>query len=118
MTIGRFRLSVTSDGPTVSASGLPADLEEVLLRPESERSDAERSSLLDQFLSTAPELAKANEEIAALRRSMPRQPTTMVMQERLPEHARTTHVHKRGAFLKPTEPVEPGTPAVLHDLPK
>src|SRR5207245_2386422 len=31
MTIGRFRLSVTTDAPPVSASGLPAELEDVLL---------------------------------------------------------------------------------------
>ena len=41
----------------------------------------------------------------------------MVMQRASPEHARTTHVHRRGEFLKPGEPVEPGVPAVLHPLP-
>src|SRR5262249_46340105 len=78
-TIGRFRLSFTRDAAPVAASGLPADLEAILLQPADERSDAEWSRLEQQFLRTAPELAKANEEIAALRRSMPKQPTTMVM---------------------------------------
>src|SRR5205823_3591694 len=69
------------------------------------------------FLTSAPELARANAEVAALRRSLPAQPTTLVMEERRPEHARTTHIHKRGEFLKPTEAVKPATPAVLHGLP-
>src|SRR5262249_48186860 len=69
------------------------------------------------YLTIAPELARAREPIAALHRSVPRLPTTMVMQERRPEHARTTQVHRRGEFLKPAEPVEPGVPAVLHPLP-
>src|SRR5262249_22008127 len=59
----------------------------------------------------------AREPIAALRRSMPQLATTMVMQERRPEYARTTHLHRRGEFLKPAEPIEPGVPAVLHPLP-
>ena len=52
-----------------------------------------------------------------MRQSLPRFPTTMVLQERRPEHARITQVHKRGEFLKLGEPVEPGVPAVLHPLP-
>ncbi len=66
---------------------------------------------------TAPELAKAREPIAALRKALPGLATSLVMQERRPEHARTTHVHRRGEYLKPAEPVEPGVPAVLHPLP-
>ena len=41
----------------------------------------------------------------------------MIMRERLSEHARATFVHQRGEFLKPTELVEPGVPAVLPGLP-
>ncbi len=116
MTIGRFRLSATTDPLPVRATGLPADLEAILLVPCANRREGQSRRLEQYYLSIAPELAKAREPIAALRRSMPRYPSTMVLQERRPEHARTTHVHRRGEFLKPADPVEPGVPAVLHPL--
>jgi hypothetical protein len=118
MTIGRFRISATSDPGPIRASKVPADVEAIFLRPPASRTEAERARLKTYFLSIAPELAKQNEQIAALRRSLPPQPTTLVMRERLPEHARTTHIHKRGEFLKISEPVEPGMPSVLPALRK
>jgi hypothetical protein len=118
MTIGRFRISATSDPGPVRSSKLPANVEEIFLRDPTSRSEADRSILKAYFLRIAPELAEPNKEIAALRRSLPRQPTSMVMQERLPEHARTTHIHKRGEFLKVGDPVEPGMPSVLPPLRK
>jgi mono/diheme cytochrome c family protein len=116
-TIGRFRLSATTDPRPVRASGVPADVEDSLLIPRAGRTEAQVRRLEQYYLSVAPELAKAREPIASLRRSMPRFRTTMVMQERRPQHARTTHIHRRGEFLKPAEAVEPGVPAVLHPLP-
>ncbi|SIN90646.1 Planctomycete cytochrome C [Singulisphaera sp. GP187] len=116
MTIGRFRISATSDRGPIRASKVPADVEELLLRPSTLRSELEQSRLKTYFLSIAPELADSNKQIAALRRSLPLQPTTLVMRERLPEHARTTHIHKRGEFLKITDPVAPGMPSVLPAL--
>ena len=117
MTIGRFRLSVTSDPKPVKASGLPADVEAALLVPRAKRMPLQAACVRDCFLSVAPELAGLNKEIEAQRQALPKYPTTMVMQERRPEHARVTKVHKRGEFLKEADPVEPGVPAVLHPLP-
>jgi Protein of unknown function (DUF1549)/Protein of unknown function (DUF1553)/Planctomycete cytochrome C len=117
MTIGRFRLAATTDPRPVRASGVPADVEAILLVRRGERTEDQSRRLERYYLTVAPELAKAREPMAALRRSLPRFATTMVMQERPPELARTTHVHRRGEFLKPAEPVEPGVPAVLHPLP-
>jgi len=117
MTIGRFRLSVTTDPGPVKASGLPADVEDALLVARGERTPAQAARVRDHFLSVAPELEAANKKIAELRGSMPKPTTTLVMQERAPEHARVTKIHRRGEFLKETDPVEPGVPAVLHPLP-
>ena len=118
MTIGRFRVSATTDAGPVRASGLPAVVEEILLVPEANRTEAQRASVMRHFLSVAPEMAGPNGEIAALRASLPHYPTSMVMREREAKHARTTHLRTRGEFLKPAEAVEPGVPAVLHPLPK
>ena len=117
-TFGRFRVSVTTDPRPVRASGVPADVEEILLVPAAQRTDGQARRIKAYFLSIAPEVAKAREAIAALKKSMPTEPTTMVMEERSTEHARTTSIRKRGEFLTPTEPVTPGVPAVLHPLPE
>lgn len=117
MTIGRFRLSVTSDPQPVKASGLTAEVEAAILVPRAERTDAQQAAIRDHFLSVVPELADLNKTIAAQRKALPKPPTTMVMQERKREHARVTKVHKRGEFLKEADPVEPAVPAALHPLP-
>jgi Protein of unknown function (DUF1553)/Protein of unknown function (DUF1549)/Planctomycete cytochrome C len=117
MTIGRFRVSVTCEARPVRASGLPTDVEEILLIPAAQRTEAQAGRVKQHYLSIAPELYRQNEAIAALRRSMPKYPTTMVMREREPAHVRTTHIHKRGEFLQPTEPVTAAVPSVLHPLP-
>jgi hypothetical protein len=110
MTIGRFRVSVTSDAPPVESSGLPAEVEVAL-------STEDEAVLRRHFLATCPELAEEQKKIAELRKSMPKHPTTMVMAERRLEHARRTHLHHRGQFLQPREEVEPCVPAVLHPFP-
>ncbi|MDR3618362.1 MAG: PSD1 and planctomycete cytochrome C domain-containing protein [Paludisphaera borealis] len=117
-TIGRFRLSVTTDARPVIASGVPADVEDVLLVDPAKRTDDQRLLLTKHYLAVAPELAKAREPIAKLRQSAPHLATTMVMQERRAEHARTTNIHKRGEFMKLGDEVGPGVPAVLHPLPQ
>src|SRR5262249_39271654 len=99
MTIGRFRLSLTTDPRPVRASGLSADIETILLAPRALRTEAQARRLEQSYLAIAPELAQARKPIEALRRSVPRWPTTMVMHERQPLHARTTHIHRRGEFL-------------------
>jgi hypothetical protein len=97
MTIGRFRLSVTGDVP--AEAGLP-DVED-----------------LDRYWKLSVRPSPERDEIAKLRKSMPRFATTLVMKERRPEHARKTRVHQRGLFLSPKEEVEPGVPAVLPPTP-
>ena len=111
MTIGRFRVSVTTDAAPVESSGLPADVEAALVADD-------EPVLRRHFLSVTPELAAEQKKIAELRKSVPRAATTMVMAERLPQHTRKTRLHHRGQFLSPKEEVEPGVPAVLPPLPE
>jgi hypothetical protein len=117
MTIGRFRLSVTSDALPVRASGLAAEIEEILQVAKDQRTATKKQQLKIYFLSIAPELAAPNARIAELRRQLPKLPTSMVMEERSTPHARRTFLHKRGEFLKTTIAVAPAVPAVLHPLP-
>ena len=67
-TIGRFRVSTTNDADPPAASGLPAEVEAVALIPRADRTAGQAAVLDRHFLAVAPELAGANEEIAALRR--------------------------------------------------
>ncbi len=116
-TIGRFRVSTSTDASPPVASGLPSEVEEIALIPLERRTVEQSKALERHFLSIAPELAKANAEIVALRRSIPAFKTSMVLRERPEGQTRTTHIHKRGEFLRVGETVTPGTPTVLPPLP-
>jgi cytochrome c553 len=118
MTLGRFRVSLTAAPGPVVASGMPAEVEDLVVRSSSDPAAAASPALRAFHLAIAPELAEPNAAIERLRRSLPARTETMVMRERRPEHRRTTRIHIRGDYLRPGEPVEPGVPAVLPPLPE
>jgi hypothetical protein len=115
--LGRFRISATSDLNPPRAVDFPVEQEPLLLIDRDRLSGEQRQLLLRQFLRMAPELAKARQPIDALRRSLPRHSTTLVLAERPQEDPRPTFIHHRGEFLQPRERVTPGVPGVLHALP-
>jgi len=117
MTIGKFRLSVTGAALPVKAKTLPSEIETLLALPQSQWSEDQRATVRRHFLLTTPLLSKQQREIEHLRASTPSGPKTMVMAERDAKNARTTHIHKRGEFLQPGDPVTPGIPGILHPLP-
>ena len=111
--VGRFRFSVTSaDSP--SADPIPHDVREVLAIPAGERSPAQAAAAFSYWRTTLPKWKEANDQIEALWKQHPAGSSQLTMMGR--EDARTTHLLKRGDFLKPGKPVEPGVPQVLHDL--
>ena len=118
MTLGRFRLSATQDPLPVVASGVPAEVEAALLVTEGERTETQRQRIRREFLRMAPELKEENERIDKLRKEKPLYDTTLVVQERPRERARTTHIRHRGEYAKPREEVERGVPAMLHAFPE
>ncbi len=115
--LGRFRISVTDDPRPIDQAGLPAEVEMLLAKPSGERTAAELEQLFKHYLSVAPELAAARNEIDELRKQMPQFPTTLVMRQRQPDQYRQTNIHYRGEYLQPKDPVEPGVLAALHALP-
>jgi hypothetical protein len=116
--LGRFRVSVTIDSRKGEARGLPADLEDLLLLPESGRTEEQRGRLLEHFLTVAPELKDEWNAIKKLRNQMPPYPTTLILQERPPDNPRLTHVHRRGEYLQLADQVEPNVLSMLPPLPK
>jgi hypothetical protein len=115
-SLGRFRISVTSDLRGAEARGLPDEIVRGLRLPDAALSAAERDRLRTEFLLSAPELAGERKELDRIRRSPPRPPTTLVMRERPPENPRPTFIRNRGEYLQPGERVEPGVFAFLPPL--
>ncbi|MBI1314027.1 DUF1553 domain-containing protein [bacterium] len=113
-SLGRFRISATSDDGTPAATTLPVDLE-AALTSEGDLEAATREQLQRQYLRIAPELAAARRPIDALRNRMPDLPHTQIMHERPADNLRPTFRHHRGEYLSSRERVEPGIPAVFDD---
>ncbi len=116
-SLGHFRLSVSTDARAAQSSTLPPEVEEALAVPATDRSAEQRGRLMHYFLSIAPELAEARKEIDAAR-GVPSPASTLVLTERPPEHARTTHIHHRGEFLQSKEAVSADVPGFLPPLSK
>jgi hypothetical protein len=111
--LGRFRLSVT-DAPGAEADPLPANVRVVLAVPADKRTPAQRAAVFSYWRTTRPDWKEANARIEALWKQHPEGTTQLALQERTA--ARTTHLLKRGDFLKPGPAVAPGVPAFLHPL--
>ncbi len=115
-TLGRFRISLTTDQGEIVTTGLPADLEAALLLAKEDRSATQLSALKEQYLLIAPELSAAHNELTALAQQMPQYVRTLTLQER--DTLRPTHFQHRGEFLSPKYEVTAGVPAVLHPFPE
>jgi acetyl esterase/lipase len=111
-SLGRFRISITTDPRGGQAHDLPREIELLLSIPDERLTQPQRLALREQFLLTAPELAKDAQRVRELRRP-PAAQTTLVMRERPRENPRPTFRHHRGEFLQPKERVEGGIPSVL-----
>jgi hypothetical protein len=64
-----------------------------------------------------PEAEKLKSEIAKLEKSRPKAVNVPVMVELPEKEHRTTRLLRKGNFLDPGDPVQPGVPAALHPLP-
>jgi hypothetical protein len=82
--------------------------------PHDERSPAQVAAIFRYWRTTVPEWKDANEKIEELWKQHPEGTSQYTLASR--DRHRQSFVLARGDFLKPTEPVEPGTPAFLHPL--
>ena len=115
-SLGRFRISVTTQAGGAVARDLSDEVGKLLLVPDTQLTAVQRQTLREQFLLATPELASARKEIEQLRKP-PVHPITLVLRERPPENPRPTFIHKRGEFLQPTERVEPGVISAVAPFP-
>jgi hypothetical protein len=115
-SLGRFRISATTDTRGADARGLGEEVEELLLISDGELTAAQRAKLRESFLLNAPELAEHAKKVREARKP-PAYETTLVMRERPAQNPRPTFIHNRGEYIQPTDRVEPDVPAFLNQLP-
>ena len=113
--LGRFRFSVASD-PAAQADPVPARVRSILAIPAAERTEGQVNAVFSHWRTTVAEWKDVNDRIEALWAMHPRPESQLVLHETAA--GRTTHMLKRGDFLKPGDPVSPGVPAVLNPLPE
>ncbi len=114
--LGRFRLSVTTAATNLAVDPLPRNIREIIQHvPRGQRTPAQTAAVFSHWRATVPEWKEANAKIDALMNDWPAGATALTLLTR--EESRDTRVLKRGDWLKPTKPVTPGVPAVLHQLP-
>jgi hypothetical protein len=116
--LGKFRVYATTDPRVQAASQLPTNVESLLTIAAETRSPEQLATLRQHFLTVAPELAAAREEIDKLKKSLPEFPTTLVMHERPAADPRQTHLHHRGEFLQPKDAVQAEVLSIFPPLAK
>lgn len=113
-TLGRARISVTSDTGDPLRDSLPASIRNALATPHDQRNESAQKELADYFRSISPLLRAERDERASIQQQLDSAPTTLVMLE-LPQ-PRETHVMLRGNFMSPGDRVQPDVPAALPPL--
>ena len=117
VSLGRFRLSATTDAVAPVAKKHGAEVEAILAQGE-EASKEQLAHLQRHFLETDPRWQKQRKPLDALKRKIPRLGHTMVMLERPADNPRPTFLRHRGEYVSPRHQVEPGIPAVFSIITK
>ncbi len=116
--LGRFRLAATDATAPLEFSEMPAAVLAALRTPAAERSEEQRTAILQYYRGIDPGRAPLAKALAEYEKQAPVDPATQTLAQSVRELAapRTTHVMLRGDFLAPGAEVQPATPAVLPPL--
>ena len=118
--LGRFRLSVTG-ATNVVADPIPAGVREIFKVPRGQRTPAQIATVFSCWRTTMSEFNEINDKIEELWKQWPEGTPTLMLLARKgtgpSDELRTTHLFKRGDWLKPGSEVKFGVPAFLHPLP-
>ncbi len=118
-TIGRFRVSLTTETDSTILRPLPEPIADLLQVAPGDRSEAQRNQLAAHFHSISPPVRRLERELFRLNQKEAELAaahyTTPILQER--SDPRKTFVQVRGNFLEPGAEVLPGVPAFLPPLP-
>jgi len=117
-SLGRFRLSVTSDEAPTLQSDIPETILAIARKPAAERSADEQARLRTHVAGFAASTQAIRDRIAAVQKDLAQPvPQTPVLRELPVARRRTTRIHVRGNFLEQGETVEPAVPAAFHPFP-
>jgi mono/diheme cytochrome c family protein len=118
--LGRWRISVAGT-TNVVADPVPANVRDIFKIPGDQRTPAQIAAVFSYWRTTVPELKEVNEKIEALWKQWPEGTPTLALMSRKGrgpiDEQRTTHMLKRGDWLKPGQAVTFGVPSFLHPLP-
>lgn len=116
-TLARFRFVASSDARAAETLRTPKDIFAILKKDE--RSDEERAKLAKYYLAIAPDLEKARQQLAAVKKTFDDiKPVTTVpiLRELVSDKRRKTQIQLRGNFMNLGKEVSEGVPASLHPL--
>ncbi len=119
--LGKFRLSLTDDPRAAESARVPAAILAILNTPAEQRNEAQRAELTKFYLTIAPELASARDQLVATRKSLAElkaATTVPVLRELAADKRRKTNIQLRGNFMDLGQEVTPGVPAAFHPLPE
>jgi hypothetical protein len=120
-SLGRFRISSTSDPRPALGPGVREAIARVLAIPADRRTPSQSAQLWEHFSATAPETKATRDQIAELNKEIEgilASVRTPILRELTTDKRRVTKIHRRGNFLDPGDPVEPSTPAFFPPMPK
>jgi hypothetical protein len=116
-SLGRFRISFTTDGfadKPFGISKLPTDIQSLVAKTDP-LNKREREVLVKCFLSVTPLLESKQSKIVELKKQLPKPIRTMVMRERPIANPRKTVRYHRGEYLNPREEVSPMLPVIFRN---
>jgi len=115
-TIGRIRLSATTQEGPLAADPLTAAQRKLLAIPAGERSPEQTRELFNVFRQHDAALAPATQDIDNVFTNWPYAATTLALTPRA--EPRMTRIFKRGDWQKQTDEVRADVPSWLHPFPK
>ncbi|HUE75129.1 MAG TPA: DUF1553 domain-containing protein [Pirellulaceae bacterium] len=115
-TLGRFRISVTSDKNVLNRLKVPAEILAIVDMPTEKRTPEQVAKVVAHYRTVAPSLKSLRDEIAKLEKSKPAMPTAPIMEELAPDKRRESYVMLKGNFLSKGEVVQPQLPGAFHDI--
>jgi hypothetical protein len=115
-TIGRLRLSATTEPRPVPAEDIPSEAIAALRVPPEQRSEEQARELAKYYRSIDAEWQRLNAAVAAHAKKAPPPPATKAMTLASNPKPPDTHLLIRGDFLRKGDPVEPGMPDVLESV--
>ena len=119
-TIGRVRLSKSSDPRAAEFARVPSSILALLRLDPARRTEADKAEIRRHFVSIAPSLQREREQLARLKKSVEETKpitTVPVFRELANEQRRKTHIQRRGNYLELDRQVSEGLPETFHAAP-